>query len=345
MALFISSRQAPVKLGFNLANYLLLAVVMIAVFRAIQHSTGAPGLFEYAAGFAATLVAAVVGAVSIAAAITLSGGAPQFKKLPDMLQFGALVAVANTSIALLAVTILWFAPTAIWLLAIPIVVLFLAYGAWVSEREKHERLEMIYQSSRILQHSPELDVALVALLDHARSMFRAELAEIVLESGGDNSRAVRTSSIQDGESETIVPIREMEIHPSLEALITERRAGLVVLPRTPGRPPDGDPAGDGGAAGGGGRRHRPLHHREPPDGGHRVRPGRRPAAGDPGQPGWRGAGERPAGAVAGRAVPPEGAAPLPGLPRPADRHAEPAAVHRDGHLTHRRASNPSAIAR
>jgi diguanylate cyclase (GGDEF)-like protein len=233
-ALLISSRQAPVKLAFNLANYLLVAVVMIAVFRAIQHATGAPGLLEYAAGFAATSVAAVVGAVSIATAITLSGGAPQFKKLPDMLQFGVLVAVANTSIALLAVTILWYSPTAIWLLVIPIIALFLAYRAWVSEREKHERLELIYQSSRILQHSPELDVALVALLDHARSMFRAELAEIVLQSDGEGHRAVRTTSLQDGPSETIVPIREMEVHPSLAPLVSERRAGIVVLPRTPG---------------------------------------------------------------------------------------------------------------
>jgi diguanylate cyclase (GGDEF)-like protein len=233
-ALLLSSRQAVVKLVFNLANYLLVGVAMIAVFRAIEHSTGVPGLLEYAAGFASTVVAAIVSAVSIAAAITLSGGAPQFKKLPDMLQFGVLVAVANTSIALLAVTILWFAPAAIWLLMIPIVVLFLAYGAWVSEREKHERLELIYQSSRILQHSPELDTALVALLDHARSMFRAELAEIVLESGGDDHHAVRTSSIQDGPSETIVPIKAMEVHPSLLPLINERRAGLVVLPQTPG---------------------------------------------------------------------------------------------------------------
>jgi diguanylate cyclase (GGDEF)-like protein len=232
-ALVVSSRQALVKLGFNLANYLLLSVVMLWVFRTIQHTAGAPGILDYAAAFAATLAAAVIGAVNIAAAITLSGGAPQFKKLPDMLQFGALVAVANTSIALLAVTILWFSPGAIWLLVIPIVTLFLAYGAWVSEREKHERLELIYQSSRILQHSPELDTALVALLDHARSMFRAELAEIVLESGGEDQRAVRTTSIQDGPSETIVPIREMEIDGSLQRLIADRRAGFVVLPRTP----------------------------------------------------------------------------------------------------------------
>ena len=233
-ALVVSSRQAPVKLGFNLANYFLLSVVMVMIFRTIEHTVGAPGILDYAAAFAATLAAAVIGAVNIATAITLSGGAPQFKKLPDMLQFGALVAVANTSIALLAVTILWFSPGAIWLLVIPIVTLFLAYGAWVSEREKHERLELIYQSSRILQHSPELDTALVALLDHARSMFRAELAEIVLESGGEEQRAVRTTSIQDGPSETILPIREMEIDGSLQRLIAERRAGFAALPRTPG---------------------------------------------------------------------------------------------------------------
>ena len=52
---------------------------------------------------------------------------------------------------------------------LPLVIIFLAYRAYVSEREKHERLEMLYQSCRILQHSPELDVSLVALLDHART--------------------------------------------------------------------------------------------------------------------------------------------------------------------------------
>lgn len=234
VALLMSSRQAPVKLAFNLANYFLLAVVAIAIFRALESSTEAPQLMDYLAAFASTIVSTLVGAVSIASAITLSGGAPQYKKLPDMLQFGVLVAVANTSIALLAVTVLWFSPGALWLLAIPIVTLFLAYRAWVSEREKHERLELVYQSSRILQHSPELDVALLALLDHARAMFRAELAEVVLSSGGAAGGALRTSSLHDGPSEALVPIQEMQVHPTLTGLVTDRRAGFVSLPSTPG---------------------------------------------------------------------------------------------------------------
>ena len=116
---------------------------------------------------------------------------------------------------------------------IPIVALFLAYGAWVSEREKHERLELIYQSSRILQHSPELDVALVALLDHARSMFRAELAEIVLESGGDEQRPCAPLHPGRPVGDDRADPRDGD-RPSLPRLIAERRAGLVVLPRTPG---------------------------------------------------------------------------------------------------------------
>ena len=234
-ALVVSSRQAPVKLGFNLANYFLLSVVMVLVFRTIEHTVGAPGILDYAAAFAATLAAAVIGAVNIATAITLSGGAPQFKKLPDMLQFGALVAVANTSIALLAVTILWFSPGAIWLLVIPIVTLFLAYGAWVSEREKHERLELIYQSSRILQHSPELDTALVRPAG-PRSVHVPRRA-------GRDRPGVRRRGAARG-AHHVHPGRPVgddrcrsarwRSTRALPRLIAERRAGFAALPRTPG---------------------------------------------------------------------------------------------------------------
>ena len=166
----------------------------------------APGVAMYAAAFAASGVATLVGALTIASAITFSGGAPQFEKLPEMLQFGTLVAVANTSIALLAVILLWSSPAALWLLLLPVGTLFLAYRAWVSEREKHERLELVYQSSRILQHSPELDVALLALLDHARAMFRAEIAEVVLETGGEGGERGPDHVAGRRAPEAIVPI-------------------------------------------------------------------------------------------------------------------------------------------
>jgi diguanylate cyclase (GGDEF)-like protein len=233
-ALLISARQSAVKTAFNLANYVVVAAAAILVFRAIGRFDGPPQPLDWLAAFAAMLLASAIGAVDIATAITLSGGAPQFRKLPEMLQFGGLVAIANTSLALLAVTILWYDPASVWLLALPLITMFLAYRAYLSEREKHERLEMLYRSSRILQHSPELDVALLALLDHAREMFRAELAEVVLDPSPDSKQVLRTTSLHDGRSEVMVPVDRSALQPDVERAIATRRPVFSTPDETPG---------------------------------------------------------------------------------------------------------------
>ncbi len=152
-------RQSPPKFVFNLSA---IRGERDGRAHGVPHRGnpgGAPDPFDWVAAFAATSAATIVISGSIATAITVSDGAPQFQKLPEMIQFGLLVAIANTSLALLAAAFLWSDPRAAvapgrcrwWSL-------FLAYRAYASEREKHERLELLYQSSRILQHSPELDV-------------------------------------------------------------------------------------------------------------------------------------------------------------------------------------------
>jgi diguanylate cyclase (GGDEF)-like protein len=215
----VIGRPRLVKLGFNLANFLLVAVVELTVLYAIGEMRGEPHVLDWVAAFAATLAGAVVSALTIATVITLSGGAPQFEKLPEMIQFGTMVAFANTSLALLAVSILWVDPMLLWLLALPLIIVFLAYQAYVSEREKHERLELLYQSSRILQHSPELDRTLVALLAHARTMFRAEIAEVVLYSRGTDVTALRTTSRHEGEPDVMVPIEDVREDPVRRAIV------------------------------------------------------------------------------------------------------------------------------
>ena len=206
VALIVAERQPPAKLAFNLANFALTGSITQAVFHRLV-STG-PGLepIDWAAAFVATLAATVIGAFTTATVITISGGAPQYVKLPEMIQFGGAVAIANTSLALLAVALIQADPLMLLLLAVPLATVFVAYGAYVSEREKHERLELLYQSSRILQHSPELDSSLVALLEHARNMFRAEWAQMTLYPRRDGDDALRTTSRSDGGNEVMVPV-------------------------------------------------------------------------------------------------------------------------------------------
>jgi diguanylate cyclase (GGDEF)-like protein len=207
-AMLFASGQRGIKVAFNLANFGLIAVTSYTIVTYMITRDGLPGIREWLAAFAATSSATIISSLTIATVITLSGGAPQFRKLPEMIQFGLMVALANTSLALLAVGALWLSPAMLWLLILPLVMVFLAYQAYVSEREKHERLELLYQSSRILQHSPELDSTLVALLSHARTMFRAELAEVVLYPRSAGEDALRTRSWHERPAEVMVPDRE-----------------------------------------------------------------------------------------------------------------------------------------
>jgi len=212
-ALILQPRQRLIKTAFNLANFMFVASLSLLIVRSFASMAATPTPGDWLAAFAATLAATVVSAMSIALVITMSGGAPQFEKLPEMIRFGSMVAVANTSLALLAVAVIQRDPALLWLLVLPLVIVFLAYRAYLSEREKHERLELLYQSSRILQHSPELDSSLVALLGHARAMFRAELAEVMLYPRDLDAEALRTSSWHDGEPEVMVPVADFGGNP------------------------------------------------------------------------------------------------------------------------------------
>ncbi len=217
-ALALQRRQRIIKTAFNLANFLCVAAVSLLIVRTLADPVHVPGPPEWFAAFAATLAGTVISGISIALVITMSGGAPQFEKLPEMIRFGSMVAFANTSLALLAVVIMQTDPLLLSLLALPLVIVFIAYRSYLSEREKHERLELLYQSSRILQHSPELDSSIVAILDHARAMFRAELAEVILYPRLEGSEALRTTSLHDAPAEVMVPI-DVEASDRLYSLV------------------------------------------------------------------------------------------------------------------------------
>jgi riboflavin transporter FmnP len=135
LALIAQSREHPLKIAFNLSNFAFTAMIAMTLFHALGAESGTVGPVTWLASFVAMLAASTIASTTIATAISMSGGAPQIQKLPEMIQFGSLVALANTSLALLAVTVLWVNATEIWLLVIPITTLLVAYRAYVSERE------------------------------------------------------------------------------------------------------------------------------------------------------------------------------------------------------------------
>jgi diguanylate cyclase (GGDEF)-like protein len=227
-ALIISRRQRSAKLGFNLAQFLLCSVVTVGIVQALVGGSGADfGPRDWPAAFLATAAENAVGVLAVTAVISLAEGASQHARIPRMLLMGAIVSLTNTSLALLLITVLFVEPAAAFLFGVPIVAVFVAYRAYVSERQQHEGLEMLYESTRILQRSPQIDQALVSLLDHARKMFRAEVAEVSLLAQAEGMDILRTS-VEAGEDPTMMqPIGPTLDDPHLVRCLSERRAFIV----------------------------------------------------------------------------------------------------------------------
>jgi diguanylate cyclase (GGDEF)-like protein len=229
LALLADRGQSMIKRAFNVAQFGLAAVVALMVFHAIATPAIPPGPREWLAAFLAAGATSALEATLVASAITLSGGAPQLRLLPQMLSFSEMVAMANASLATLAVMVLGVDPRSVILLAVPTAVVFVAYRAYMGEREKHDRLELLYESSRLLHYAPELDSAIGALLDHARRMFRAERAELMLFPEATLDAALRSSSGGPDGPETMVPVT-VSVHDSLRVRTTREARAFSALP-------------------------------------------------------------------------------------------------------------------
>ena len=108
-------------------------------------------------------------------------------------------------------------PRAIPLLVVPAVTVFLAYRAYLLERQRHERLEFLYEATRTLARSPEIMQALEGLLARSLEAFRAELAEIVLFSS-DGGPPLRTT-LGPGDYRQVMEPIDPEIAEELRALV------------------------------------------------------------------------------------------------------------------------------
>lgn len=203
--LMIHRRQGPLKLALNLTQFVLGTSLAILV----THGVGIGDPLRWVSWVAvllAMLVVYLVGHLSVSLAISLTEGQMRLQTFLEDLWFGKLVAITNGSLGLLAVLVLWQEPSAGWLLIIPLVMVFVAYRAYTSEREKHDRMDSLYRTARALQRTSRFGETVRLLLEQTREMFRAEIAEIVLLDGesGQGTRARLSSEGEFREGEPVV---------------------------------------------------------------------------------------------------------------------------------------------
>ena len=211
-ALVLHRRQSAQKLFFNVTQFTLQAAIVTLVFRAVLGGADPLGLRAAIAALLAVGSALVVANLLINAAIRLSGGRMTRTDMLQVLSLGGAAASMNTALALIAVNIAWTRPSSLWIALVPPVLLFLAYRAQVTQRQEHARLTAMYEATRELHGTPQLDEAVLAAARRALGMFAAELSEILLFQGEDRSDVYATS-VSGATERTMDLVSAGDLHP------------------------------------------------------------------------------------------------------------------------------------
>jgi diguanylate cyclase (GGDEF)-like protein len=196
LTLVLHRRQRGVKLAFNVAHLALEACLAVAIFRPLLGGAEPVSWRGWLAALAVTAITDLLSAAYLSAAISLNEGRLERELLREAVTFGLIAAAANTSLAILAVTVLWHDPTAAWALCVVALLAVVTYRSYTSLRAGHARLEVLYSFTRDLEHSANLEQLAGSVLRRTREVLRAERAELVLlpVAGGD---AVRIELVGD----------------------------------------------------------------------------------------------------------------------------------------------------
>jgi diguanylate cyclase (GGDEF)-like protein len=228
-ALTVHRRQPLLKLAFNLSQFGLQACLAAFVFHSVVALGDPLGPAGWAGAILATQGTLLLADGLINAAITLSGDRLPSGAVWGVLAMGVAATAMNTSLALVGVTILSRDLGAGWLAAVPPVVLFIAYRAYSAKRREHERLESLYEATRALHASPQLESAMATAVSQARELFDGQVAEIVLFPRAQNDVAFSTRIGPGDDLEVMTPF-ELDLPPRLRGELIEARR-TVLLPR------------------------------------------------------------------------------------------------------------------
>jgi diguanylate cyclase (GGDEF)-like protein len=217
--LLLDRRLPPIKLAFNVAQLALATEVTLIVVHALAPA-GQMGPLTWAAALIAMQAGGFLTVLLIACAISLSEGMVGPRTVGRMLFMDLLVTTSNSSLGLCAAVLIATNPRALPLLVIPGATLFIAYRAYLAERERHKRLEFLYEANRTLARSREVAHALEGLLARSLEAFRAELAEIIL-FGSEDNPSIRTLLGPGTYRELMEPIDD-DVAEEMRALVEER---------------------------------------------------------------------------------------------------------------------------
>ena len=191
-AAFVLRRQSPEKLLFNVASNSLCGGLAALIFSSVAPQ-GDLGAVHWLVALAAVLPTVALCACLINVAIKLSGADQLSSMRTYVVLLTLLISFTNVSIALATITLVFTNVWATWLLGLPIAMMFITYRAYSAQRQRLQGLEVLYKATRVVDRSMRLESGTAALLQQAREMFRAEIAQLTLFPEGEGQPALRTT--------------------------------------------------------------------------------------------------------------------------------------------------------
>jgi diguanylate cyclase (GGDEF)-like protein len=232
--LLLDRRLPPIKFVFNLAQFSLTTCIAVLVLHAVAPANGSLGPQMWIAVLLAKQVAGLVTVLLITTAISLSEERLKLRTMVHMFSADMAVTFSNTSLGLCGAVLAVNDPRALPLLVVPSLTMYAAYRAYGSERERHKRLEFLYEANRTLVQSREIAYALEGLLQRSLDAFRAEMAEIIL-FGSEQNPSLRTLLGPGTFRELMEPV-DAEVADEMRALLDRTPSGAFTL-----SPPFGNP--------------------------------------------------------------------------------------------------------
>ncbi|MCU1427695.1 MAG: hypothetical protein JWL83_1695 [Actinomycetia bacterium] len=223
-ALVFHRRQRGIKLLFNLSMLCTETLTGYAIFRIVLGNAQPLSPRAWLAAVCATITIDAMGAALVTLAIFLYRGTFDGRNAMFVVFSGVLFALANASLGLLAVEVIWHDGRAAVLFTAIAAALFVSYRSYAALHDRYRSLELLQQFTRVVSGSLASDDVTGAVLHEARELLRAERAEIILRGDGDTGMIVRL----DGDGPPVRRDYDLDADDVLWQRVLERGEAVLV---------------------------------------------------------------------------------------------------------------------
>ncbi len=177
LILIVRERQPLLKVVFNISMLMVQCASAVVIFRALIGSHAVTDPMAWAIGATACLASHLTGISAVSTVIRWHGGRPKARRVFGI---GLLASMMNTSLALAVAIMLESSPVSIVLLVLVTSTMYIGLRSYSALSRRYASLQMLYDFTKHVSGSLEPEQVLEKILSQARSLLRAEHADLSL---------------------------------------------------------------------------------------------------------------------------------------------------------------------